>query len=63
MDSYPNLGVQKAVNDTNNSPFLAASQTVTQLWLEVVGDTKEIYEFSQAWNLREFSLGDELTQY
>ncbi|MDY6898831.1 MAG: peptidase domain-containing ABC transporter [Cyanobacteriota bacterium] len=63
MDSYPDLGVQKAVNDTNNSPPLAASQAITQLWLEVIGDTKEAYEFNQAWNLREFSLGDELTQY
>lgn len=63
MDSYPNLGVQKTVNDTTNSPFLTASQAVTQLWLKVIGDTKEAYKFNQAWNLREFSLGDELTQY
>ena len=63
MDSYPNLGVQQAVNDTNNSTLLTAFQAVTQLWLKVIGDTKEAHKFNQAWNLREFSLGDELTQY
>ncbi|BAY86895.1 peptidase [Calothrix parasitica NIES-267] len=63
MDSYPNLGVQQAINDTNNSTFITASQAVTQLWLKVIGDTKEAHKFNQAWNFREFSLGDELTQY
>ncbi|MEL6162198.1 MAG: cysteine peptidase family C39 domain-containing protein [Cyanobacteria bacterium J06628_3] len=57
------MGVQKYVNDTNNSPLFNPSSALTQIWLEVIGDTEELYEFNQAWNFREFSLGDELTQY
>ncbi|MEM1392414.1 MAG: peptidase domain-containing ABC transporter [Cyanobacteria bacterium P01_H01_bin.150] len=63
MDSYPKLGVQKAVDDTTNSPLFTASEAVAQLWPQVIGDTKKESEFNEAWNRHEFDFGDELTQY
>ncbi|MEB3215292.1 MAG: ABC transporter transmembrane domain-containing protein [Nostocales cyanobacterium 94392] len=63
MDSYPELGVQKADFDINNTPFLIASSAIDKLWKQIVGDTNFTSEFKQAWICREFNLGDELTQY
>lgn len=63
MDSYPGLGVQKADNDTANTPLLTASEAIYQLWKQVIGDTNVPCEFKQAWISRKFELGDELTQY
>lgn len=63
MDSYPSLGVQKADNDTTNTPLLTASEAIYQLWKQVIGDTNFPSEFKEAWIGRKFELGDELTQY
>ncbi|MBF2016076.1 MAG: ATP-binding cassette domain-containing protein [Rivularia sp. T60_A2020_040] len=63
MDSYPQLGVQKADVDINNTPSLIASSAIDKLWKQVVGDSHLTSEFNQAWICREFKLGDELTQY
>lgn len=63
MDSYPGLGVQKADNDTANTPLLTASEAIYQLWKQVIGDTNLPCEFKEAWISRKFELGDELTQY
>ncbi|WP_414622961.1 cysteine peptidase family C39 domain-containing protein [Calothrix sp. CCY 0018] len=63
MDSYPGLGVQKADNDTTNTPLLTASEAIYQLWKQVIGDTNLPSEFKEAWIARKFELGDELTQY
>ncbi|MGB3754879.1 MAG: ABC transporter transmembrane domain-containing protein [Rivularia sp. (in: cyanobacteria)] len=63
MDSYPSLGVQKADNDTTNTPLLTACEAIYQLWRQVIGDTKFPSEFKEAWIGRKFELGDELTQY
>ncbi len=63
MDSYPGLGVQKADNDTTNTPLLTASEAIYQLWKQVIGDTNFPSEFKEAWIGRKFELGDELTQY
>jgi ATP-binding cassette subfamily B protein len=63
MDSYPSLGVQKADNDTTNTPLLTASEAIYQLWKQVIGDTNLPSEFKEAWIGHKFELGDELTQY
>lgn len=63
MDSYPGLGVQKADNDTTNTPLLTSSEAIYQLWKQVIGDTNLPSEFKEAWIARKFELGDELTQY
>ena len=63
MDSYPGLGVQKADNDTANTPLLTASEAIYELWKQVIGDTNFPSEFKEAWIGRKFELGDELTQY
>ena len=63
MDSYPGLGVQKADNDTINTPLLTASEAIYQLWNQAIGDTNLPSEFKEAWINRKFELGDELTQY
>ena len=63
MDSYPGLGVQRADNDTTNTPLLTASEAIYQLWKQVIGDTNLPSEFKEAWIARKFELGDELTQY
>ncbi len=63
MDSYPGLGVQKADNDTANTPLLTVSEAIYELWKQVIGDTNFPCEFTEAWIGRKFELGDELTQY
>ncbi|MGB6295634.1 MAG: peptidase domain-containing ABC transporter [Rivularia sp. (in: cyanobacteria)] len=63
MDSYPGLGVQKADNDTTNTPLLTASEAIYQLWKQAIGDANLPSEFKEAWINRKFELGDELTQY
>ena len=63
MDSYPQLGVQKADVEINNTPSLIASSAIDKLWKQMVGDSNLTSEFNQAWICREFKLGDELTQY
>ncbi|MEM9925006.1 MAG: hypothetical protein AAF915_14855 [Cyanobacteria bacterium P01_D01_bin.50] len=49
MDSYPILGVQKADDDTSNTPSPIAYSAIYKLWKQVVGDSNFISEFNQTW--------------
>lgn len=57
------MGVQKAGNDTIDTPLLTASEAIYQLWKQVIGDSHLPSEFKEAWISREFELGDELIEY
>jgi HlyB family type I secretion system ABC transporter len=63
MNSFPLLRVQGEHNYTDNAFSPTPFVTILHLLRLVVLDTNLAWEFSQAWTVREFQLGDELIGY
>lgn len=53
-------GLQK---DSHQQPSSTPEAAILNLMRLVAGDTSLVSEFSQSWGVREFQLGDELTNY
>ncbi|WGV28408.1 cysteine peptidase family C39 domain-containing protein [Halotia branconii] len=63
---YPSslLRVQRDLKkQTNNQKFLTPKAAIIRILQMFVGDTNLVSDFSQSWVVREFQLGDELTNY
>ena len=63
MNSFPLLRVQGEHNYIDNAFSPTPYVTILHLLRLVALDTNLAWEFSQAWTVREFQLGDELTGY
>jgi HlyB family type I secretion system ABC transporter len=63
MNSFPLLRVQGEHNYINNAFSPTPFMTILHLLRLVALDTNLAWEFSQAWTVREFQLGDELIGY
>ncbi|UKP00365.1 ABC transporter transmembrane domain-containing protein [Nostoc sp. UHCC 0870] len=64
MNPSSSLRVQGGLNQyANNQPSSTTVAPILKLLRLVAGDTSLVSEFSQAWMVRDFQLGDELASY
>jgi hypothetical protein len=63
MNPSSSLRVQGYLEYTSNQQSSTLKEAILKFWRSVGGDTSLVSDFTEAWDLREFQLGDDLTKY